>query len=311
VIFGVSALHKFDGSSIQQSTQTDWRASFVEAPGTFANHKTTEWDTQAVTVQYFQGSATMTSYLVPGSPYMTFQYTGATPLLTSMNGGIASFNGKTLAVGASCTIAFLLCGVAYTDVRAASVTGTEFAVIDTTGTTYIIYALSSITLKATSVSTTVGQIQASSALTGVIRLAQLGQPSYKTTLDQYSATYPTALALDYSYASSTNAITFTWNVVGTASQLLMLTWPHHRAALISPNYLSTTSLSYLTTKGPMYPALGHVWKMQYRMPGITWNPPRALGSSCNAAVLQGLIYEIGLLNVANAWGMLADHAWAR
>jgi endo-1,3(4)-beta-glucanase len=103
VIFGVSTSRKFDGSSIQQPTQTDWRASFVEAPGTFANHKTTGWDTQAVTVQYFQGSATMTSYLVPGSPYMTFQYAGATPLLTSMNGGIASFNGKTLAVGASCT----------------------------------------------------------------------------------------------------------------------------------------------------------------------------------------------------------------
>jgi endo-1,3(4)-beta-glucanase len=54
-----------------------------------------------VTVQYFQGSATMTAYLVPGSPYMTFQYAGATPLLTSMNGGITSFNGNNLATGAS------------------------------------------------------------------------------------------------------------------------------------------------------------------------------------------------------------------
>jgi endo-1,3(4)-beta-glucanase len=41
----------------------------------------------------------MTVYLVPGSPYMTFQYNAATPLLTSMNGGIQSFNGQTLAVG--------------------------------------------------------------------------------------------------------------------------------------------------------------------------------------------------------------------
>ena len=43
----------------------------------------------------------MTAYLVPGSPYMTFQYAGATPLLTSMNGGIQSFNGQALSVGAS------------------------------------------------------------------------------------------------------------------------------------------------------------------------------------------------------------------
>ena len=41
----------------------------------------------------------MTAYLVPGSPYMTFQYTKATPSLKSMHGGIRSFNGQTLAVG--------------------------------------------------------------------------------------------------------------------------------------------------------------------------------------------------------------------
>jgi endo-1,3(4)-beta-glucanase len=73
----------------------------TEHSGTFANHKATGFDTQSVTVQYFQGSATMTSYLVPGSPYMTFQYNTATPLLTSMNGGIQTFNGQTLTVGGS------------------------------------------------------------------------------------------------------------------------------------------------------------------------------------------------------------------
>lgn len=44
----------------------------------------------------------MTSYLVPGSPYLTFQFSGATPLFTSMNGGITSFNGQSLSSGASC-----------------------------------------------------------------------------------------------------------------------------------------------------------------------------------------------------------------
>jgi endo-1,3(4)-beta-glucanase len=40
----------------------------------------------------------MTAYLVPGSPYMTFDYEASTPLLTSQN-GIESFNGKTLNQG--------------------------------------------------------------------------------------------------------------------------------------------------------------------------------------------------------------------
>lgn len=43
----------------------------------------------------------MTAYLVPGSPYMTFKYDGATPVLTSKNGDIKTFNGKTLNTGDS------------------------------------------------------------------------------------------------------------------------------------------------------------------------------------------------------------------
>lgn len=41
----------------------------------------------------------MTGYMVPGSPYMTFKYQSATPVLMSRNGGITSFNGKTLNTG--------------------------------------------------------------------------------------------------------------------------------------------------------------------------------------------------------------------
>lgn len=100
--FGVSANRQFDGTSIKQPTQVDWRASFAEHSGNFDNHKATTFDTQTVTVQYFNGGSTMTAYLVPGSPYMTFKYAGATPVLKSQNGGIKSFNGKTLNVGDTC-----------------------------------------------------------------------------------------------------------------------------------------------------------------------------------------------------------------
>lgn len=100
VLFGISTNRQFDGTSVKQPTQVDWHASFAEHNGAFANHKATSFDTQAVTVQYFQNGATMDSYLVPGSAYMTFKYTAATPLLTSGK-GIKSFNGKTLAAGES------------------------------------------------------------------------------------------------------------------------------------------------------------------------------------------------------------------
>jgi endo-1,3(4)-beta-glucanase len=101
VIFGVSTQRSFDGTSIKQPTQTDWLASFAEHSGEFSDHKAVGFDTQSVTVQYFEESASMTFYGVPGSPYVTFQYNQSTPVLTAMRGGITSFNNQTLSVGAN------------------------------------------------------------------------------------------------------------------------------------------------------------------------------------------------------------------
>jgi endo-1,3(4)-beta-glucanase len=50
----------------------------------------------------------------------------------------------------------------------------------------------------------------------------------------------------------------------------------------------------------MYPAIGNQWNMLYSLTSIKWDPPRALDASCSAAVLQGLEYEVGQLNPAQA-----------
>ncbi|KAI1260716.1 glycoside hydrolase family 81 protein [Xylariaceae sp. FL1019] len=281
--FGISADREFDGTSIKQPTQMDWLASFSEHQGSTANHKATAFDTQSVTVQYFQGSATMTTYLVPGSPYITLQYNQATPLLKTVNGGITAFNGNSVASGAT-----------------VSATGTEFTVTDSESTQYIIYSLSSITLAATATSSSSGTIKASSTFTGVLRLVKLNDASHKTLLDAHSSVYPTSVGLDYSFADTTGTLIFNYATVGTSSDLLMLTWPHHRLALQSPNYPATTALNYLTAKGWMYPIIGAQWNLKYTLSSITWNPPRAVDSSCESTLIQGLEYEIGQLNVSTA-----------
>ncbi|KAH8893948.1 family 81 glycoside hydrolase [Thozetella sp. PMI_491] len=283
VLFGISTNREWDGTSIKQPTQNDWRASFAEHLGDFANHKATAFDTQTITVQYFQGAATMTAYLVPGSPYMTFKYDGSTPLLTSTHGGIQSFNGQTLAVGGSATA-----------------TGTQFTVTDTEGTTYLIYALSPITLTANSVAFNSGTITASAKFSGVLRLVKLAQASHQALLDAHYQVYPTTHSHDYSFTETTGTLTFTWATIGDASQLLMLTWPHHRLTMQAPNFPATSALGYLTTKGWMYPALGNQWQMLYQLSSISWNPPRALDSSCSSPVLQGLEYEVAQLDPTQA-----------
>lgn len=103
--FGISTSRRFDGTSIKQPTQTNWTASFSEHSGDATDRKTSGWvrlllscssdekhradsnnvarDTQTVTVQYFTGSSSLTSYMVPGSSYLTFDYVDATPVFTS------------------------------------------------------------------------------------------------------------------------------------------------------------------------------------------------------------------------------------
>ena len=119
---------------------------------------------------------------------------------------------------------------------------------DTSGTTYLIYALSSLTLTATSVSSNSGTIGAKGPFTGVLRLVMLAQAGHKALLDQHYQVYPTAVGLDYSFTDTTGTLIFRWNTVGDGSQLLMLTWPHHRLSMQNPSFPATTALGYLTTK---------------------------------------------------------------
>ncbi|KAJ7118834.1 glycoside hydrolase family 81 protein [Mycena epipterygia] len=273
--FGISNTRNFDGTSIIQTTQMDWQVSYVENPNTHTSHKATAWDTQSVTVKYFAASgAGFTTYLVPGSPYMTFNYNAATILLTSTNGNIISINGNN--VGTS----------------SVSVNGTKFTVTNSAGT-YVLYSLGgSISLTATATTLT-----GHSTFTGVIRLARVtAESTSQAILDQYSANYPTGVALDYTFAGDNATLSFTWNVVGNSANLLHLSWPHHRKHLVNPAYV--TGLSYLTTKGYMKPVVGHVWTLSYALPTITWQAPRAPQASCTQQIIQALEYEIAHLTVA-------------
>ncbi|KAJ6497172.1 glycoside hydrolase family 81 protein [Mycena vitilis] len=273
--FGISNSRRFDGTSIIQDTQMDWEASYVQNPKSHTSHKATAWDTQSVTVKYFAASgAGFTTYLVPGSPYMTLNYNAATILLTSKNGNIVSINGN--AVGTSNV----------------TVSGTKFTVANSAGT-YVLYSLGgSISLTASQTALTGG-----STFTGVIRLARVtAESTSQAILDQYSANYPTSVALDYTFSGDNAVMSFTWNVVGNAANLLHLSWPHHRKRLVNPSLV--TGLSYLGTKGYMKPVLGNVWKLSYALPTIAWLPPRAPQASCSQQIIQALEYEIAHLTVA-------------
>lgn len=89
--FGISNHRDFDGTSIHQPTQTDWGVGIVGLPNDLNHRKATSWDTQTVCLQYFTGTgATMSSCMVPGSPYMTFTFNNAAVTIQSLNGNLGN-----------------------------------------------------------------------------------------------------------------------------------------------------------------------------------------------------------------------------
>jgi len=91
LVFGISDTRDFDGVSIHVNTQFDWSAAFEGLPDEVNNRKALAWDTQTVSLQYFGAGATLDTYLVPGSPYMTLKYTNAAAVFTSLQEDITAF----------------------------------------------------------------------------------------------------------------------------------------------------------------------------------------------------------------------------
>ncbi|KAG5650448.1 hypothetical protein H0H81_012202 [Sphagnurus paluster] len=180
-------------------------------------------------------------------------------------GAITFFAGKALGVSTSATVS-----------------AAKFQVVNSTGT-YVIYSLSGV-ISLTASNT--GTITAGGKFTGILRVVKLNAPGHEVLLDQYYANYPTGVSTDYEISGLITGILYFES---------LRVHENHRSKLQSPNFPSTTSLSYLTTKGYMYPAIGNIWNLCYDLPTITWHVLRTPDASCRASLVAGLEYEIAHL----------------
>lgn len=98
------------------------------------------------------------------------------------------------------------------------------AKVSSTGGTYIIYSVGgSIDLSLDGL-----KLVSPPGFSGTLRFAKLKEASQEAILDAHAGTYPTGLVMSYSVANDVSTQTWTWNVVGNAADLLLLSWPHHR-----------------------------------------------------------------------------------
>lgn len=131
----------------------------------------------------------MNAYFVPGSAYMTFQFTQATVNIQTQNNiNILTFNGQQISTtpasfSGNFFKTFTFCWFSF-------YVGTKFTLQNSLGMTYIIYALTSVTFSVTST-----VIATPSVYSGIIRFAALNStdPAAQSALDDSSATYATSM----------------------------------------------------------------------------------------------------------------------
>jgi len=92
------------------------------------------------------------------------------------------------------------------------------------GGTYIIYVVEG-NLELTQVENT---LVSQPGFSGTVRFAKLKEASQEAILDAHSAVIPTGLVFSYAVAGDVSTSTWTWDVIGNAADLLLLSWPHHR-----------------------------------------------------------------------------------
>ena len=231
-------------------------------------------DLLSVTLRYGSSPATMTVPLVYGMPYVTFQYAGARPrILRGVDESrpgfpvfftITSVNGSTTP------------GVA---------TGTKFKLALSDGSTWLLYASSSVTFNWNR-----DEMVAPTAFTGTLRLANLPSSGAEVVLDAHAATIATSGEPKVTIACDVATLRFAYQTSGTGP-LLVAAMPHQLARMASP---APTALTYSTLSGTLTgveaPTASGISTLTMTLPlsTITWSAPQPISQDRRPAVLNAL-----------------------
>ena len=218
-----------------------------------ANWEVSRYDNLSVTMNFnTSDGGHLTSYMVKSSPFVTVEYTDATPVITSSVMHIISVEGQLVE----------------------GVVGTFYIVTLGNYQNWLVYCSEPISF------TLVGDaLTAPYPISGIVRIAFLPgqnlQPSFDL-LVQYVQCYPVGADVTVSYNSDVTAtVSFTYITQGPG-QLLMLALPHHIDVIALPEMDDTMKLEDIYTpvyslKGKMIPVIGKTWNLIYDLEQVSWN----------------------------------------
>jgi endo-1,3(4)-beta-glucanase len=227
-------------------------------------HTITGWDPVSVTVtwQASSGTATMSTPIVYGAPYVTARYAGMTPRITAPV-GMTSVNGS----------------------QSGTATSARFDMLLGNGQEWIVYT-------SQPVAATWGKGAAltfSAPLQGWARVARANTTMPAAVLDMYSAVVPTGGELRLSTQGNTGVVEISWQTMGTGD-LLVMALPHHMDHLAQPQMANAT---FSTVRGTMQGVVGTLWQLQYPLSTILRAAPTAVSPTNTSAILAALQNDKG------------------
>jgi endo-1,3(4)-beta-glucanase len=219
-----------------------------------------KFDNLSVTMQYqtANGGKYM-AYLVKGSVFVTVEFQGATPVISSANMHIISMVPQISAGGSTASQQYLVTLGNYQQ--------------------WLLYSSSSISLTCSGDS-----ITAAGPMNGVIRLVSLPLQNVAgsvAVLQPYLPCYPTGGSVSLSYPNQQQvSINFQFTTAGKGP-LLMFAYPHHVAAMTVPvGVIDPTTASskvqqvftpIFSMKGQLQTVVGTTWKLQLNLAQVNWN----------------------------------------
>ncbi|PRP89320.1 glycoside hydrolase family 81 protein [Planoprotostelium fungivorum] len=267
VTFGLPQNRDFDGTSVHMPYKPELSVGPAELfTSTDLNTYTaTAFDELSVTLQWTSNGNTFTSYLVQGSPYLTFEFAGLKPQITAQNkDAFVSVNGQTVGN---------------------TTTASKFKVVTQNGLTWLVYVLSG----PVSLTTSAQSLTVSSAYKGAVRVAKLKEAADESVLDKYMSVYAKSAQVTYQVSNDVATVQYKFNTNGTGS-LLVLTWPHHRDQLSGSTKYQP--LQYLTIKGYMKAVEANPLVLTLPLTSIKWTPNKPIDPSCSQELQKSLEYEV-------------------
>lgn len=211
----------------------------------YIKHYLSRYDNLTATVRHeLRGGASYSTYLVRGSPYMTFDFADCTPTIGS-NAGIMTINGEAVSSGYS-------------------IRGTTLKLGLGNWQTWMVYISESVTFK---MEGTV--LKATVPISGIIRIALLPSQVAQTTLDLHAYAYAKGGQMTFEVTRDSLLTRVVWDKAGFGD-ILMLALPHHIDQMDLQVITTALPLAYQTTKGKMTGIVGSSWELRDTLTTTTW-----------------------------------------